>query len=284
MRMPSRVPSSKDYRASRLPCGASELPNGIRPCVAALTLTELLVTIAIIAVLLALLLTSLSHARERARRVGCLNNLRQLISGALIYADDDPQGNLSNAIHDTNDVMTFLYPKYVPTLKLYVCPSTENYIRQDTFITNPFTMQPELYDLTGCAGNATNAGTSYELWGFMNYTGPDTQSFTDLPILGKTVRVRGVKKTLTTVQNYVHTYDSFGLKGTTPGPSRILLLLDGDEPPGYQNFPDENNNHGAQGGNVSFCDGHVEWIPAKDYLHTCELSQDENRTVLGPFW
>jgi prepilin-type N-terminal cleavage/methylation domain-containing protein/prepilin-type processing-associated H-X9-DG protein len=250
----------------------------------AFTLVELLVVLAIMTVLLALLLPSLSHARERARRVGCINNLRQMITGALMYADDDSDGHLSSALHDTNDVMTFLYPRYVSTVRSYLCPGTENYIRPDRVITNPFTAQQELYDLTGYAGNTTNAGSSYELWGFMNYTGPATLSFTDLRVLGATVRVKGVKKTVATVQNYVHSYDSFGLRGTTPGPSRIWLILDGDEPPGYQNFPDENNNHGAQGGNVSFCDGHVEWVPAKDYLYRCELSQDENRSVLGKYW
>src|SRR5262245_40172713 len=55
---------------------------------AGFTLVELLVVIAIVGTLIALLLPSLSSARQEARRVACLMNQRHIHTAAYVIASD----------------------------------------------------------------------------------------------------------------------------------------------------------------------------------------------------
>ncbi len=55
----------------------------------AFTLIELLVVIAVIAALAAMLLPALSRAKESARSIQCLNQMRQLGLAVRAYADDN---------------------------------------------------------------------------------------------------------------------------------------------------------------------------------------------------
>src|SRR5437016_8117088 len=99
----------------------------------AFTLIELLVVIAIIAILASLLLPSLSSAKERARRAACVNNTRQFIMAAHLYAGDFhdflPRGGTDSRI--TNDTHTPILStatqsnilQYASPLKVLDCPN-----------------------------------------------------------------------------------------------------------------------------------------------------------------
>jgi prepilin-type N-terminal cleavage/methylation domain-containing protein/prepilin-type processing-associated H-X9-DG protein len=85
------------------------------------TLIELLVVIAIIAILAAILFPVFAQAREKARSVSCLSNLRQ---GSLAYAmytqDYDETTPLQKS--PTDGYWYFLIQPYVKNWQLMLCP------------------------------------------------------------------------------------------------------------------------------------------------------------------
>jgi len=221
-----------------------------------------------------------------------------------MYADDDAKNALSGVINYSDDDLNWLFPQYVSTTKSLQCPSTRNYVRTinaTSFVpafVGPYLPSVNdsgvayyeervhgkknfLSDLVHNApGKAGIFGHSYEIAGFLNRFGTDGAA-------GENVR-----KTQSTVTGWTYRLNTgnsqlnfFRQRG---GPSDIWIIYDADDvgtgDPNRKNgdYPDPGDNHGKDGGNVIFCDGHAEWVPQKFYLRSFYRGTDEFHYPIVP--
>lgn len=96
------------------------------------TLVELVVVIAIVAILAAILFPVFARARAKAEQASCLSNVKQLALAVLMYAQDSDGRLIPSRIGQTAVWPAYLQP-YVRNTQVFLCPSAADSVYGETW-------------------------------------------------------------------------------------------------------------------------------------------------------
>jgi prepilin-type N-terminal cleavage/methylation domain-containing protein/prepilin-type processing-associated H-X9-DG protein len=215
------------------------------------TLVELLIVIAVIVVLASLLLPVLSAARAKSQQTACLNNLKQLATCWLMYANDNGSKYANNL--PLVDVPGISNNWALGNMQIPIQATNVGFLERGELF--PYTTQPPLYH---CPADASRAYSALRVrsYAMNSWIGND---YMPLGIGGvmQFVKEQGYRTFMSENDTVFMGTSALWVIGdedeTTINDPWWLVTMDDSQP--FRDAPATRHTHGY---NLCFADGHVE--------------------------